>query len=631
MVAYSRDVLNQGAADLYARLDRDGSGGISPREAGQAVTQMRRSPALRQAAHDVFGVVPASARELLRWVGSPPRGVAQARIFAFDPREVGDASHGASPSRVSAKERATLAVIMDAAGDPAAALAGKRMSKALQQHLCSHLCAALAEATTGASSRDKDARFSDAMALLLQLGRVCDRGLKSTVIDRALWGLSRQANGAMREFYLAVAGDAFAAHLDAPQRFAYDELTEVTVRSRFPVDAWTENRTKPLRVSEIVYPTFWRRVCGYYRSRGFKLLTKNAGDTRRTYERVIVDPSGSKAPLKVHVDLAQGEDNLYAKLASPNLHVLVYDGHWQLGGNGAQSIDSSSKSLGVPKLIVQDGCRTIQNYDELIDRHRGQMVIGSVAPIFVDAKPILDVIFEGIARGESLGWVRKRISKTSYFSRDEFEKLRQHADLDNDDRADSAAGRIDLHFDVYGRHAHSRFLSAIEYANTEVFYHTDHERDEGRRSYLGPTFADHIVAAGPLGDPKPGEVVRLTPVKRGGETFFSAAYNPAYTHRRADEYAGIVTAHVVMQLIQHKIGKLSEFDRMRAIVMGAAAIQFLGVYARRGNTGMKGYLAHFGLPAIPPKRMIEFLEQKEAYGNDDQTRRFIALVDRYRG
>jgi hypothetical protein len=69
---------------------------------------------------------------------------------------------------------------------------------------------------------------------------------------------------------------------------------------------------------------------------------------------------------------------------------------------------------------------------------------------------------------------------------------------------------------------------------------------------------------------------------------------------------------------------------MRAIIMGAAAIQFLGTYAKRGNTGFKGYLAHFGLPAIPPKRMMDFLEKKEGYGDDAQTRRFIELVDSYR-
>ncbi|HSI06184.1 MAG TPA: hypothetical protein VLC93_16985, partial [Myxococcota bacterium] len=372
--------------------------------------------------------------------------------------------------------------------------------------------------------------------------------------------------------------------------------------------------------------------------RGFKLISKNDKDTRRVYERVIKDPTGSKAPLKVHVEVAVGEDNLYAKINDPKLHVLVYDGHWQLGGNGTQSISTSPKARpGIPKLIVQDGCRTIQNYDEFVDRHRDAMVIGSVKPILADAKPILDVIFDGIVRGESLAWVRSRIGKDSYFSRTEFRKLRQHADLDNDNRADSdEGGHLDTHFDVYHRRVGSKFLNAIEMANTALYYHHDHEVDVGNgRSHLGPAFADHLVASGVIEDPKPGEVVRVTPEKKSGadgksETHWHVQFNPAYTNRRDEEYAGIVTAHAVMEIIRQKEGKLSEFDRMRAIVMGAAAIQFLGVYAKRGNKGMVGYLAHFGLPPIPPKVVIDFLENEEGYGGNKQARAFIELVREYR-
>jgi hypothetical protein len=589
MVAYPRDILNQRATDLYARIDRDANGVLNSGEAARAVRKLRKDPDLRDATRDVFGLVPASANQLLKFVANPPRQIAQTRIFAFN---------------------------------------------AAEDRIAGELTKSVLKSTTGEATPAKEKEFSDAMAALLRMGRVSSSGQRSAIVDRALWGLSRQQNGAMREFYLALLDEDFGKHLDAPQRFALDELTEVTVRSQFPIDAWTAGRTKPLKVSEIVHPEFWRRVCGYYGKR-FELLTKNASDTRRTYQRVIKDPTGSKAPLKVHVEIAQGDHNLYAKIANPDLHVLVYDGHWELGGNGTQSIQASPKSRGVTKLIVQDGCRTIQNYDEFIDRHRDSMVIGSMTPIFADTKPILDVIFEALARGESLAWVRHRILKKAYFSRNEFERLRQHADLDNDNRADNAAGERDQYFDVDWKTASTQFLSAIEFANTELYYHADHAVDEGKHSYLGAGYGDHVVASGALKDAKPGEVVRVTPKKGVGrsgkpETFIYVAYNPAYTHRRSEEFAGLVTAHVAMAAVKHKKGSLSPFDRMRAIVMGAAAIQFLGQYAKRGNSAFKGYLAHFGLPAIPPKRMMDFLEEKDGYGDTEQARRFIELVDSYR-
>ena len=662
MVAYPRDVLNQRATDLYVRIDRDGSGGISPSEAAKAAKQLRRNAVLRESTRDVFGLVPRSGSELLRFVEAPPREVARTRIFGLDASHlVAHGPVGGGRELALGRDPKGRAIALSPEGeitvdgarpegleatahaaDAAGALAAKRgitgIPRAMQQRLCLRMSQALLAATTGAPSRDKDALFSGAMALLIALGRACDAGLKAQVIDRVLWGLSRQPHGAMREFYCAVAAHAFDAHLDAPQRFAMQELTEVTVRSRFPVDAWTDNRTKPLRVSEIVHPEFWRRVVGYYRNRGFKLLSKNDKDTRRVYERVIADPTGSKAPLKVRVELAVGEDDLYAKINDPKLHVLVYDGHWQLGGNGTQSISASPKARpGVPKLIVQDGCRTIQNYDEFVDRHREAMVIGSVKPIFADAKPILDVIFDGIVRGESLAWVRARIGKTSYFSRTEFQKLGQHVDLDNDNRADrDEGGHIDGHFDVYHRRVGSKLVNALESANTALYYHHDHEIDTGNgRSRLGPRYADHLVAAGPIDDPRPGEVVRVTPETTKGadgkpRTHWHVAFNPAYTHRRAEEYAGIVTAHVVMELIRQKEGKLSELDRMRAIVLGAISVQFLGVYAKRGDQGMVGYLAHFGLPPIPPKAVLAFLDSKDGYGGNEQTRGFIDLVDGYR-
>ncbi len=662
MVAYSRTVLNQRATDLYVRIDRDGSGGISSSEAVKTARRLGRNPVLRETVRDVFGLVPRSGKELLRFVEAPPRQVAETRIFRLEPRELvaetpvagarpivlgQDAKgrqvaisprgsitlDGARPEGLEASARA-----MDLAGELSSALNKKAIPKGQQKRLCSELTAALDTATTGNPTRDKDALFSGAMALMIALGRVCDSSLKSLVVDRVLWGLSRLQNDAMREFYIALAADRFEAVLDAPQRYALLELIEVTVRSRFPVDAWTENRTKPLRVSEIVHPEFWRRVVGYYRSRGFRLLSKNDKDTRRVYERVIKDPSGAKAPLKVQVEVTQGEDNLYAKINDPKLHVLVYDGHWQLGGNGTQSITNSPKARPrVPKLIVQDGCRTIQNYDELIDRHRDAMVIGSLLPIFVNAKPILDVIFEGIVRGESLAWVRSRVGKAAYFSRSEFRKLRQHADLDNDNRADNDEGdHADVHFDVYHRRNASKVLNAVESANTALFYHHDHEVDLGRsRSHLGRKFADHIVASGPIPDPRPGEVVRVIPngnpsVDGKTPTHWHVQFNPAYTNRRDEEYAGILTAHVVMEIIRQKSGRLTELDRMRAIAMGATSVQFLGVYAKRGNKGMVGFLAHFGLPPIPPRAVIDFLEQEEGYGGNDQARAFLELVREYR-
>ncbi len=662
MVAYPRDVLNQRATDLYVRLDRDFSGGISPDEAVKAAKRLKRDAVLRENTRDVFGLVPRSGSELLRFVQAPPRQVAQARIFGLDPkqliaespvagarelvlgrdtkgREIAIAADGAitvdgaRPEGLEATARAT-----DLAGELAPTLTGKSIPKALQQRLCVQLSSALLTATSGAPTRDKDALFSGAMALLIALGRGCDKALQPQVIDRVLWGLSRQPHGAMREFYIGIAANAFDAQLDAPQRFAAQELIEVTVRSRFPVESWTDNRTKPLRVSEIVHPEFWRRVIGYYRNRGFKLLSKNEKDTRRVYERVIKDPTGSKAPLKVRVEVAVGEDNLYAKINDPKLHVLVYDGHWELGGNGTQSISASPNARpSIPKLIVQDGCRTIQNYDEFVDRHRDAMVIGSVKPILAEAKPILDVIFDAIVRGESLAWVRSRIGKTSYFSRNEFRKLGQHTDLDNDNRADNdEGGHIDAHFDVYHRRVGSKFLNAIENANTALYYHHDHEVDVGHgHSHFGPKYADHVVASGPIEDPRPGEVVRVVPEKSKGpdgepRTHWHVSFNPAYTHRRDEEYAAIVTAHVVMEIARQKEGKLSEFDRMRGIVMGASAIQFLGVGAKRGNKGMIGYLAHFGLPPIPPKAVLDFLDDEEGYGGNAQTRAFIELVREYR-
>ena len=114
----------------------------------------------------------------------------------------------------------------------------------------------------------------------------------------------------------------------AAQRAELKDITSAAMPTHVPVEAYTENRTRPLNVYCTYHEEFWKEEMDFFtEENGWKLVKKNAKDTHREYEGLIKDPTGNKAPLKVRLVAGQGEFDFLEKMSDPDAHLIIYNGH----------------------------------------------------------------------------------------------------------------------------------------------------------------------------------------------------------------------------------------------------------------------------------------------------------------
>lgn len=520
------------------------------------------------------------------------------------------------------------------------------MTPGLRRNVLRQLEETLEGALVGRRTTLKDKALSGAISLLIGLADdtpAREVKTKREAIDAALRGLSGSKNLELVGFYLRVLEQTGEA-LTGPQRAELRKISARVLPERPLVEEYTAGRTKPLEVRHHVHPEFWKEELRYFsKKNGWELIKQNAKDTLREYRAELEDPTGKRGKLQVHMTVEKGELDYLDDVSDPAAHVILYSGHSAVGGNGSQAIQAAGAMKGPhPKLIFAANCRGKDNYAELTNKWPEAHVIMTEHPTYSDSgQARIEALFAGLARGETYAWMRGQNDerfwdepKSNYFFPDERRKFR-HMDADDDGRADGVKLSADALFDVDRDRSGAKFIRALNFANSELFYHWEVDAENGLESRFGRKYGDSLVAAGPIPDPRPGELVRVEPTvvdgPRGGEaTRFVVRYN-AELARRMDQnlLAGHVTAHVVMALAKHDDphGVVSKKEALRAALMGAQAIHYLDVYEDTSPVTFERYFRELGFAKEVPYLEIERLfERFDAHANDPHVEAFSQLL-----
>jgi hypothetical protein len=498
----------------------------------------------------------------------------------------------------------------------------------------------------GAASAEKAGAHREkivvgALALLVDLATSVPKssqGLFEQISAKVVDTIAALGDVEQRAFYLRSVHQHLEGRLSPEVRAKAREIERGLLPERPLVDEWTEGRTKPLIVRHTIHNEFWKGELAYFsKKNGFELVKKNAKDTERVYKAKLPDPAGKKAPLTVEIRVKKGEIDFLEGMDDPETHVVLYSGHSALGGNGSESIQAAGPMKGkYPKLVMAANCRGKDNYAEFTNKYPRAHVIMTEGPTYSDSgQARIAALFETLARGESYRFMRKQSEiqfwdepADNYFYPDEWRKFR-FIDLDGDGKLDSSAFGSDRFFDLGASKGANKFVRAVAFANSELFYHWEVDHENGKKSYYGKEYGDSLIADGASAGAS-DRLVEVTASPKGGKKLYRVRY-AASRARNMDEnlYAGLATMQMVLALAKDKAGKVDLKEALRAVLMGSQAIHYLDVYLDSNPVNQKAFFSKVGLTdEIDPKKVDHIFDAFDANANTAQVKALRALLEK---
>jgi hypothetical protein len=496
----------------------------------------------------------------------------------------------------------------------------------------------LTESLARNSSEIASKGYAGAMAILLSVAEHAPRSesdLKKSAIDQALTGLEQTKNHEHGAFYL-LSFEGLTTSLSAAQKARLSAVEDVIMPKRPLVEEYTNNRTETLEVRHTIHPEFWAEELRYFnKTNGFTL--EKDGANEKEFSGLIKDPKGIKPPLKVHIVVKKDELDYLAAMSDPKVHVILYSGHSAVGGNGSQAIQAAGKMVGkYPKLTMAANCRGKDNYPEFTNKWPTAHAIMTEHPTYgPSGQARVKALFETLAAGESYKYMRKLSEErwwdepaTNYFYPDEKRKYR-FMDSDEDGKIDLSKFGVDRVFDVDSDIQATKFHRALNYANSQLFYHWEVDAENGVRGHYGKAYSDSLHAVGPMADPKKGELIRVEPREgERGQKAFAVTFNKDLVKRSSQNVlGGHVTAQAIMALAIDRDGKLNRREALRAALMGAQAVHYLDVYVDTSPVSYRKYFSEIGLTKSMKEKDIEAIFSKfDAHANDAQLDAFAEML-----
>ena len=275
-----------------------------------------------------------------------------------------------------------------------------RLSSDVRQDIEAHLKPFLMYETayrgrpSSISVRARSAAFSLAM-------RLVETGTTRTMLPRTrklidalmLRAQTEPHSGLRMQMKLALAGLPKMV-LTTKQVKAQKEFADAVAPASPPYEQWFGNNEKPeLRVCQLVQDEFWRKEIAHYRKSGFKIDMQ--GD-KAIATKTLIDQSGKHKPVEATVELIKDDANVFRQINNPEVNIVLYTGHSNVGSVARWSADAAPNARG-NKLIGLFACRTKQNISEVKRRFPDAQLLASDRGTFGhDDRIVIQELLTGI-------------------------------------------------------------------------------------------------------------------------------------------------------------------------------------------------------------------------------------------
>ncbi len=484
--------------------------------------------------------------------------------------------------------------------------------EALAQKLLTHLEAPTAHKNTSTAVLHRSA----AATLLLSLARVADDAKsRDLAIDGYLKLLVRETHLPFKTSML-INLDAAKLPLKKAQIEQREIARDVVQPEAPPYNGklFKLKDGKPhLEVRQYVMEDFWKEEYRGNKKRGFKVVKETENEV--VFERTLKDPKGLAPDATVRVVMRKEDQNVLRDMNDPDVGMVIYSGHAQLGGIADSAIRSGPDDMEGDKLVALFNCRGQQNVAQFKEKYpRAHLSATYSSSYGSDDNLVLDKLYDMIATRGGYSDLRKSLKqsemlqpKSNYVLPDDTRQLAFH-DTDMDGLRDTTALGPDRFFDPGRLKARGganvfrpsavtedpqalsgvKIDHAIGYANTAFYYFSQ----ENSAAPIRNAQADSFVPGGWFVSDS-DEPVRIVEKQRNGKPWWEISVNSRF----ADKSREVITSMVLFETQKYlatKEGRFDTNDKLRALVLVASYLDLHGEYSDRINEVLSGFAKKYG-------------------------------------
>lgn len=384
--------------------------------------------------------------------------------------------------------------------------------------------------------------------------------------------------------------------LSAPQAARLDELVAKLLPARPPYEKWLAGGNDTIRTRQYVHSDYWDLAQSAYTQKGFARSTLPNGNL--LFEKTLEDPTRANPPVKMRVEMSKVEDyttdrQMLREMSDPDVHVQIYSGHSNLGGNIAQALKMAPSTEVGEKMTFLWMCRGKQNVADYTNRFpNSHLITTHVPPDGFSVVPMTMAMVDMIAKRADYGAMKRQGDPNDYLMMPNDRRLYDHRDLDADGRLDGVAKAVDQVFDIYPRLARGTatvfspqaaqdaakldgapVVNALGFANTLLNYHV--EKGDGT-SPITMAFPDHFRPEGYFNGPG-DELLKVTRYQVDGETHFGVAVNSKFAHL-SEEGLGMAMLYELNAFITKEVragAPMTLDDKARGLLLAGEYLSYM--------------------------------------------------------
>lgn len=464
---------------------------------------------------------------------------------------------------------------------------------------------------------------SAAATVLLQLAGSAPTELRERALTTYADAMAREKSLGLRTSMM-VNLDASRLSLNGPALATATVAREALLPPRPPYEDWFKGRKNTLVAKHYVMDEFWRNEIAAYKRRGFTVV-KQTGTTAEL-ERVLKDPKGGK-DIKAKVELSKTHENIFRDMNDPDVHLVIYSGHAQLGGVAEASLATGPREGAGTKLVQMYSCRGKQTAGEILEKYpHAHLTTTESSAYGSDDADVLDATWKMLESRGGYGDAYKSLRsgemlqpKSNYIFPNDPRMLASR-DTDNDGMKDLGPLGADKFFDPSKRSVvggkldlKARAVStdpeklsgdkvdhAVSYANTAFFYFAE----ENGAAPLTLPQSDRFVPKGWFkgeGD----EVVRIKPTRKDGHTYYEMQVNSRYSGQSQEALAAMVLFEAQKFLCLEKKGKFSNDDQLRGLLLVGGYVDLFCKYAEDCDALLKAFGDKYGYANVSYEVMFQ--------------------------
>lgn len=450
---------------------------------------------------------------------------------------------------------------------------------------------------------------SGAAATLIALIEGAEGDLKQKAVDLAFQqAFAEPMHGIRASLFFNL--ERIKDQLSPADQAKLGELEKAVIPQKPPYEKWFEDGKREINVKHYAHHECWIHggdPIRDYQNDGFKVVSTFENEEPKRWILEKDNPDAPGGNVKMRVEIVQSHDGIFQSMDDPDVNMIFYTGHSNLGGNVSEELRLGTEEKS-EKVILLAMCRGKQNMFEVANKYPNSHFVTTDKPsYFSSVIPVALGMANGALRLDDYGGMKEKTRRIwdeggnkNYFYPDEPRRYALY-DLDKDGVIDSRGAHVDRLYDVALKKPDANrldgvpratsvsaeeldgtnVLHAVQFLNTLMTYHVDHGH---HTSAFKSSDMDNFLSAGWFDGPL-DEKVRLEKTPDGK---VEVRVNKALAEQSWAVLGTLVQYEVVKQLLAERNGgTLTKKDEARAMLFAGEYLAYMYCSLDEAQAGIR--------------------------------------------